>query len=433
MKGIRLLICIIVGALIVLLAGCSKDSDLIINNHNADQSLNKASAVKPLVTLPYNVSINSIQFDYNPANQTTGSIPIRQDWNAAYSLPEYCPSLGRNNPFAYVMGTSKVYVLVYIQTSSPQSLHDSLQIKGVQLSGGEIGSFSGTITLTGADENNAFGNGYLVSDSAVSRTVGINSNLQWTWTVTAYNNNACNYIISTSGPHKLYRLYGVPSAPWYFQGNSSYGLPTWSGPPYSVLQAGSKLGVEPQTTFVLDKACTWASGLQSSTQIVTTITQQVYTYLPTQNITYLRGGNGTPVELGQYGELDFLYYNIFVGLPYFTDCEGSSDIVHILTTALGINTQVIHLYPKTGGSFNTTSCLPFGWSTWGGQAFSFHQVVYYNTQIFDPTARFASNYYNVITGVSQSAYLGLAIAPGDISNVYWSSPNYVQATCWTTP
>jgi hypothetical protein len=430
---------------LLLIFGCSKESDLITDsNSQSKPSFSKLTTNTPNAvtgTLPFDVSVSDIQFDYDHANNTDDGIDIRYNWTTDYHNSDYIPSLGWNEPFAYVKGKQNVKIKIFITaTNADQTYRDSVKIVGRLVSGGEIGNFSGTIILSSRSVSTCYGNGYLVADGAVASTVGINGNLRWEWHVVGWNNNICDYTITTTGPHTLYRLYSLPTAPWYLSGNPLYGDPLINqnnGRPTTNYR-----GMEPHVQYVLENACAWASGLSDPNAIVSAITNNVYYYFGQHGIQYSSASWSwfNPFQLpvnyfgaGPFSPNYFYIENVdyfYNDLSWFADCHVASDYVHTLTTALGINTSVIDLKKSDGSAYGTTACQPFGSSGYSSQAFSMHQVIYYNGKIWDPTATYASNGYTFIDGVTQSSFVSLAVSPGDAGLIVWGPPVTLLGVDW---
>jgi hypothetical protein len=426
--------------LILILIGfvfsCSKDYDFL----NIDLQNTSNSSLKATGTLPYSVSLVAISFDYDHANNTEDGIDIRQNWDVDI-LGDYNPASGKKDPFAYKMGRTNVKVKVFISaTNADLSTNDVLNIEGRLISGGEIGNFRGTITLNTRGSSISYGNGILTADGSVASSVGINNNLKWEWHVTARNNSACDYTIATSGPHTLYRLFDVPMAPWYFSNNTFYGDPQVSSGNW--LPTTDKRGKEPHIDFILQNACEWAQGLSSAKEIVTKITNSTFSLFETKGITY----TPNPDQADPYQTVALLFapnsnpiFFHIINVKYFSpnnslvrnvaNCSFAADYVHILTRALGIDTKIIQ-FDKNEINFSTTPCQPFKLDENHIQSFEFHQVVLYNNEVFDPTAKFHNNGDKLITGVSRETYLILAVSQTDRDFIVWSPEAKIDGITW---
>ena len=193
-------------------------------------------------------------------------------------------------------------------------------------------------------------------------------------------------------------------------------------------------GEEPHTDIVLESACRWANGLSSAPQIVAALTQATYDYFNATSQYNQQNPPWAPYQMPNSwttpgAAVYFFPYN--TGLADNANCMGAADYVNMMATALGVNTNVIQMKLSSGANFSTTSCKPFG-STYGYAARSFilHQVVYYNSHVFDPTAKFANNGSQVITDASQSTYLQLAIDPAYVPSMVWTPNVGISANDW---
>ena len=128
----------------------------------------------------------------------------------------------------------------------------------------------------------------------------------------------------------------------------------------------------------LDKACEWASQDTTANSVVEHLVESAYsssgkTYDGTQT-----HAPGTTFHL-----------TVFLASNY-ADCRDMSAWFHVLTTALGVGTQVKRI-SYNAGSFNYKDILAVGDTIWDNGSWNFHQVGWYNSKVYDSTLKYDTN------------------------------------------
>lgn len=297
-------------------------------------------------SLPLVVDVVSIQFNYE-GGSSNDALPIRKNASQTIDTPEWLPSAGRNNTFAYTKGQTNRKIQVVLHHNQTILQISSLHVKTL---GG--GYHPGLVAETQVNFP-LFGNQTTViltmSGGAVPNYVQF-WGFYYYWQVTKVNGIMQNPIINfgQTGGHNYYTLLGTPQTPM--------SIP-W--------------------TDVLNYACVWAANQATELGVVTKITQNAYTVFG-QNHTY--DGNRTHAVYPSFDLTGFMANN-------WADCRDMSAVVNVFARAIGCPNAKAK---RIEGGFYHDSIIPIGNSDsippapWG-----FHQVGWLSN-VFDACIKLIS-------------------------------------------
>lgn len=305
---------------------------------------------------PLVVDVVSIQFNYEVGN-VNDALNIRKNASQTVELPEWLPSSGRNNTFAYTKGqTNRKIQVVLHHNQAPGNIYN-LHVKTV---GG--GYYPGLVAETQVDfppSGSQTTTILTMSGGAVPTYVQL-WGFYYYWQITKVNGVVLNPTINfgQTGGHNYYTLLGVPQAP----------MPTpW--------------------TDVLNYACVWAANQTTERNVVKKITQNAYTVFG-QNHSY-------------YGENTHAPYPVFNLTSFFSsnwaDCRDMSAVVHVFSRAIGCgNIKIIKINNFQPRNFAYDWIYPVGCSNPQQGYWWFHQIGWLSmdpieTRVFDACLKLTKN------------------------------------------
>jgi len=142
---------------------------------------------------------------------------------------------------------------------------------------------------------------------------------------------------------------------------------------YTVLDTPQSPMSEPWTE-VLEKACRWADGASSVSEIITGITSGAY------------NGNFKNYSAGvtRCSPPNMYLTNLFNDT--WADCRDMSAVIQIFSNALGVSYYYVG-YQRINGPFRRKSIDPIGSPAWQTITWAFHQVGWYNNSVYDAALR----------------------------------------------
>ena len=184
----------------------------------------------------------------------------------------------------------------------------------------------------------------------------------WQWKTENANGSgsaACN--MNTSGVHTVYTVLAEPVSPW--DNTAGNALNVW--------------------TRILDKACSWANGCVTGTQVLSNIVTQSYSmrviYDGAQHYTYL--------GYTQF-HLQALLDDMNAAGTVYMDCRDFANWTHTLSGSVGESAQYRVITRTTYPNYFTYNyILPSGWSNWNTDNWAFHQVGWWNSRVCDSSLK----------------------------------------------
>ena len=301
---------------------------------------------------PLIVDITEITFDYQ-SGYTYDALDIRKNNTTDISKPEYKPSSGRNNPFAYIKNQSsrKVKAKFYHNQGDSSDIF-TMTIGAIMGSGTGLGDLPPVVV--------SFPGGAATSSQAlftgqdpISGTIG-KRNFLWSWYVSKVNGQSIGMQEHASTSHGYFTLLNTPQNP----------MP------------------EPWTE-VLDYACVWAANKSSESSAVRAITQKAYTSF---NRKYNGNKDHTNVSTKTF------YLTIFLADPtHDADCSDMAATVNVFTRAIGVSfSKVRKIYPP----FVYKRIKPVGEGVWrlaGSGSFNYHYISWFNGKVYDSCLKLCNN------------------------------------------
>jgi hypothetical protein len=287
-----------------------------------------------------------IKFNYETASYTNDALTIKKDNSNYVTAPEWKYNGGNpvSEKFAYIKEQSSRKIQVRFD-SNCNDMH--LLINLTVTSGTGIGTVC-----------NFFVENYDKLDDWVTLTlsgslpgsVGIRS-FTWQWSVYAIpiDGGYCSATSTNSTIHNYYTLLAAPQAPM----------------------------AEPWTS-VLDYACDWASGETTTSDILSSLTENLY-------------NSGVVYDGGQHYTQGYTYLGLSDLLDDFSDpssmqmdCRDFSNFLHVLTNAVGHTVE----YNRIDMGCNYNYLFPAGWPSKASPGYwNYHQVGWYNSKVADAATK----------------------------------------------
>ncbi len=266
-------------------------------------------------------------------------------------VPEWEPG-SYNEKIAY--NKNQTYRKIKVQFYSSNGFTCDAKIRASKTSGAGLGGVQSMwVPFNGHYSDEVV----MTISGSVPGTIG-KRYFDWSWKLLGLGDQIYEeeFTIGTSGRHYYYTLLAGPLSPTF----------------------------EPWTD-VLELVCSWASGKSNEADALVEITENAYSH-------YSETHEYTPLH-------SHSYYQTFNLTGFLDDdcgdCSDMSALVHIYTYTLGGSNTAVRWIDDPDDEeeeFYYKPVLPFGWSVWtdddpGLDKWNFHQVVWYNNGVYDPTAK----------------------------------------------
>lgn len=287
-----------------------------------------------------------ISFNYEPGDNTNDALSITKNASTPISVPEYVNGV-RNEKCAYIIDQSNIKIKVKLSSNNSNM---NYLVKATVISGTGIGNVCEFFVAPCDLNSKVF---TLELAGTIPASIGVNT-FTWEWEAMALPINspycpiACT---SVNTEHTFYTLLSTPQAP-----------------------------MSTPWVDVLDKACVWANGQNTDSNVLTYLCNNLYT---NSGLNYDGGQShydyiSYPIQKFQFSLTDFLdEWNK-------ADCQDMSMFLSILSSSLGAS---LNQTRRIQGVFSTKNIDPVGITySWGGVSWNFHHVGWLNN-VYDPCLR----------------------------------------------
>lgn len=303
------------------------------------------------------VTVDEIYFNHE-SGYANDALTISDDGTPIIpydGYPEWVAGSGEVHKFAYIMGQASRSIKVRFNAGSYTGLMH-LIIKVTYLPSHTDGI--GTVCNLFVPNFNTDSLLTLYPTGSFAGAVGVHE-FHWHWEIYAIpinNSNYCAALDTTDTSHHFYTLLAAPKAPM---------TQPWER--------------------VLDKACVWAVGQSSESNIISSLTNNLY-------ISGVKYAGGTFHTSGLNSNLHLTsLLNDLNAAPTNTymDCRDFANFLHVLSNALGLNGGYNVIYRKESNC-DRTYIVPFKYNYLlpSGQpptlgSWTFHQVGWYSLKVAD--------------------------------------------------
>ncbi len=243
---------------------------------------------------------DEIRFDYDNASYTYDALTIRNATGGTAYVPEWYPFDGRNNPVAYIKGQMNRKIEVRFSSNYSGTVH--LILKLSIFSGNGIGTIC---NLFIPNYDTSSGDYRSLNLSGTLLNIVSKQTFTWKWEIYAIPINATGYCAAwttTNTTHTYYTVLAAPQTPM----------------------------AQPWVS-VLDKACVWASGQNTDSNVLTYLSNNLYN---NSGLDY--DGYQTHYDYISYPSQK-LEFNLtaFLGEWNKADCQDMSMFLSILSSSVG--------------------------------------------------------------------------------------------------
>ena len=304
------------------------------------------------------IALQGVLFNHSSLTRANYCLPLRLNEDLPLALPEWVSGMSKPSFAAYIRNMLPATALVFARFALDRSANASVEVQAIAADLALPGRNQGTSLPNLPPTPISFLNGasgwcaFPLDIASIGRGGVSRSVTQWTWQIRSHQNEP--WISFDQSVHTTYLVLSTPTAPW-----NAVNLP-W--------------------LEVLDVACEWAAGSQSTSDAASRITEAVY-------------------KLGE----TLLKYDAAVGAPHYTvlgiprflcnallerlrggpgagplvNCSDCATIVSTFANILGADLWQSKM-GFVAGEFRLNPILAIGsreWSRVNG-AFGFHEVAW---------------------------------------------------------